>query len=618
MATQPTVPADDTMADEEKQPKVMSPPSTSSADSPSRAMAALGEATLVSENNVSIGSLPGRPVGYVPASGEATPARQVGRYQVLGKLGEGAMATVYTAYDPSIDRQLVLKFLHGDLSVEPEYRSRFLREARAAGMLAHPSIVTVFDVGEIEGRPYIAMELLPGGPLNELMTPGKGLPVAQVAQIGMQVANGLDYAHSKGIFHRDIKPSNIVRTGDGRTVKITDFGIAHMASMAGTEETRAGTIIGTPHYMSPEQAMGTRVDGRSDLFSVGVLLYQLLTGTRPFEAENMVSLVYKIAKEDPKPVGELRKDVPPALRRIVDRCLQKAPEKRFQTGRELADALGKVWRELDAQAGRDGKARRLPLTVKLALGMAGVVALTMALTSSFVTHRQYQTMQKQAVEQGASLTKLIAAENAAPALSEDWVGIDVFVQEVARALSVESISIVDREGVVRVSSDGATVGKPLAQEKGEAIPAGNSGVAVQRLVSGNKVPVFAFQAPITFQNKTIGEVRLALPEEPLAAAARQSWWLLMLLLAVTAATVGLATYLLAERYSKPLRLLSESMNEIGQGRLGYRIAEQRNDEFGEVFRVFDAMAERLERGAAPEPQPAVAAGEPPIAPAKKS
>ena len=186
----------------------------------------------------------------------------------------------------------------------------------------------------------------------------------------MQIANGLDYAHGKGIFHRDIKPSNILRVGDGRTVKIADFGIAHMESLAAADQTRAGTVIGTPHYMSPEQAMGTRVDGRSDLFSVGVVLYQLLTGVRPFEADSMVTLVYRIAKEEPKPVGDLRKDVPPALRRIVDRCLQKAPENRFQTGRELADALAKVWRELDAEADRDGKPRRLPLKVKLALGMA--------------------------------------------------------------------------------------------------------------------------------------------------------------------------------------------------------------------------------------------------------
>jgi serine/threonine-protein kinase len=555
------------------------------------------ERTQLSTDSLSIGSLPGRAVGHVPVRGEPVPAKQVGRYQILAKLGEGAMATVYRAHDPSIDRPLVLKFLHSDLCAVGEYRTRFLREARAAGMLAHPNIVTVYDVGEIEGRPYIAMELLDGGPLNEKMPAGEGLPIRDVLQMGMQIANGLDYAHSKGIFHRDIKPSNIMQVGDGRTVKIADFGIAQIESLAAADQTRAGTIIGTPHYMSPEQATGTRVDGRSDLFSVGVMLYQLLTGVRPFEAENMVSLVYKIAKEEPRPVTDLRKDVPPALRRIIERCLSKSPDGRFETGHELADALAKVWRELDANADRKGRQRGMPLKLKLAIGMTALVAATMAVTSAFVTHRQYQTMLKQAVEQGASLTKLIAVESAASALSEDWVGIDVLVQDVTRELDVDAISVMDRNGTVRVSTLDGAVGKLLTPFKGEPITAGSTGVAVHRAAGTNGAPVFSFQVPITFQGKSVGAVYLTLPEEPLAAAARQSWLLLLLLLAVTAATVGLATYLLVERYAKPLQLLRESLGEIAMGHMGYRIREERNDEFGAVFRAFDDMAEQLERGA---------------------
>ncbi len=546
---------------------------------------------------MSIGSLPGRPVGYVPVRGEAIPAKQIGRYQLLAKLGEGAMATVYRAHDPSIDRPLVLKFLHSDLCAVPEYRTRFLREARAAGMLAHPNIVTIYDVGEIEGRPYIAMEVLEGGPLNEKMTPGQGMPVRDVLQMGMQIANGLDYAHSRGIFHRDIKPSNILQVGDGRTVKIADFGIAQVESLAAADQTRAGTIIGTPHYMSPEQATGARVDGRSDLFSVGVMLYQLLTGVRPFEADSMVSLIYRIAKEEPKPLNELRADVPPTLRRIIERCLAKSPEARFQNGRELADALAKVWRQLDDEADRAGQPKRVPLKLKLAIGMATLVAATMAVTSAFVTHRQYQTMLKQSVEQGASLTKLIAAESAANALQEDWVGIDVLVQEVTRSLDVESITVVDRKGLVRVSSRESWVGKLLPDLPGEALPSGNTGVGVQRVRGTGDEPMFAFKAPIKFQDKSVGQVQLTVPEEPLAKAARESWLLLLLLLAVTAATVGLATYLLVERYAKPLQLLKEALDAIAMGQTGYRIREKRDDEFGAVFRAFDEMADHLDRGA---------------------
>jgi serine/threonine-protein kinase len=235
--------------------------------------------------------------------------------------------------------------------------------------------------------------------------------------------------------------------------------------------------------------------------------------------------------------------------------------------------------------------------VKLAIGMAALVAATMAVTSAFVTHRQYQTMLKQAVEQGASLTKLIAVESAASALSEDWVGIDVLVQEVRRELDVEAIAVLDRAGTVRVSSREQAVGKPLTQAQGDPIPSGSTGVTVHRTAGGDGSPVFSFRAPITFQGKGVGQVYLTLPEEPLAAAGRQSWLLMLLLLAVTAATVGLATYLLVERYGKPLQLLRESLDEIAMGRTGYRIREQRDDEFGLVFRAFDAMAEQLDRQA---------------------
>ena len=543
-------------------------------------------------------SLPGRPIEAGGAGSEPTPARQVGRYQILAKLGEGAMASVYKAYDPSIDRHLVIKFLHPELCLDNEYRARFLREAKAAGMLSHPNIVTVFDVGEIDGRPYIAMELLDGGPLSDLLPEGKGLPVRDVVEMGLQLASGLDYAHAKGIYHRDIKPSNIIRLAGNKTIKLADFGIAHMAAREVTEHTRIGTVIGTPHYMAPEQTQGGKADGRSDLWAVGVILYQLLTGHRPFDADGVVALALRISTTEPKPIAELRADVPLSLRRIVTRCLAKQPEKRFQTGHELVAALDKVKRELDAEGevDRKGRARSMPLKLRLALVMAALVATTMALTSAYVTHKQYQAMLSQTVDQGASLAKLIATESAVPALSEDWVGIDVFVQDVARTLDLSRLSVVDRSGVVRVSSEANAVSQPAAPMQGETIASRDADVSVVRQKSDGPA-TFDFETPIRFQGKQIGQVRLALPEEPLAAVARQSWWLLLLLLLVTAATVALATYLLVERYSKPLRVLRESMEEIAEGRFNSRISEQRNDEIGELYRAFDDMAARLEQGA---------------------
>lgn len=566
-----------------------------SESAPTGAVNRLVDERTVLMSHISIGhTLPGGVANVADV-----PARQVGRYQIMEKLGEGAMATVYRAYDPSIDRMLAIKFLHRDLCVDAEYRGRFLREAKAAGVLSHPNIVTVFDVGEIEGRPYIAMELLDGGPLNATLKDGVGMPVKQVLDVGIQLAGALDYAHARGIFHRDIKPSNIVRLADGKTIKVTDFGIAHVESSGGTtQQTRVGTVIGTPHYMSPEQAMGQRVDARSDLFSAGVMLYQLVTGHRPFDGESIVSLAVKIAKEDPKPIGQLREGVPPALRRIVDRCLAKQPEKRFQSGAELAQALTRVKEELAAEADKKGRPRIVPLRVKWTLTMAVVVAVTMALTAMFVNHRQYQAMMGQMISQGATLSKLIAAESAVAVLGEDWVAVDISVQEAAKALGAPGLSVIDRNGAVRVSSNARTVGQAFDQAGGQALAALDGGVEVRRR-DLNGASVLDFVTPVTFGDKRVGTVNLLLPEKPLADVARQSWLLMALLVLVTAAAVTAATYFIADRYSKPIRLVRDSMDEIGKGRFDYRIAEKRDDEFGELYAAFDRMAGQLEASKSP-------------------
>lgn len=531
----------------------------------------------------------------------AQPAfQQVGRYEILERIGRGAMATVYKAYDPEISRTLALKFLQPDLCVEEQHRSRFLREAKAAGGLSHPNIVTVFDVGEIQGRPYIAMELLDGTPLSEIMRPGAGMPIRDVVETGIQLARALDYAHSKGIFHRDIKPSNIMRLKDGNTIKVTDFGIARIDDAEDTQRTRAGTVLGTPQYMSPEQAMGEKVDGRSDLFSAGVVLYQLLGGHAPFEGTSIVTLAHRIAREDPTPIEKLRRDVPPALRRVVERCLKKQPEKRFQTGRELAMALAKVIRDINEEADSQGRPRIVPLRVKWTIMMAVVVAATMALTATIVIQRQYAAMMGQMIDYGASLAKFLATENAVPALAGEWVAIEVSVQEILRTQDFHAITILDRKGTVRVSSDAAIVGQPYQPPPGaKPVASRANGVSVLSYDTPDGQTVLDFEAPITFQSKEIGRVHLGLLERPLSKVARLSSLMMALLVVTTVAAVVIATYLIADRYSKPIKLLAESMAEIGKGRYDYRIAEQRDDEFGQLYREFDNMAQAIQKGLEP-------------------
>ena len=270
----------------------------------------------------------------------------VGRYEVERTLGRGAMGIVYLARDPLIDRKVALKTLRLDVDVEvaDEFRERFLREAQAAGRLNHPGIVTIHDVGEdrSSGVLYIAMEYIEGRDLKQILASGHRFRPSEVARIIADVAVALDYAHQMGVIHRDIKPGNLILTHDG-SARIADFGIARMES---SNLTTDGQFIGTPSFMSPEQITAGPIDGRSDLFSLGVVLYTLLTGQRPFSGETMHHVTRKIV-EAPAPIPSLVADsVPAAFNPIVVKCLDKDPDRRFQTGTELASVLAALARSL--------------------------------------------------------------------------------------------------------------------------------------------------------------------------------------------------------------------------------------------------------------------------------
>ena len=260
-----------------------------------------------------------------------------GRYRIVKELGKGSMGVVYQAHDPQIDRLVALKVMRPDRVATEAFLHRFMKEAKAIGRLSHPNMVVVYDVGEDQGTVYIAMEFLEGKPLNEIIAID-ALQPDEIVDLGVQVAEALDYAHRKGIVHRDIKPSNIIVQPDGQ-IKITDFGIAHIEDPEATQQTQAGEILGTPAYMSPEQVLSQPVDGRSDLFSLGVILYELATGKRPFRGENLAAMFRNITGEDPPAPIKENPALAQDLSQIILRCLAKGPEKRFATGKELAEAL---------------------------------------------------------------------------------------------------------------------------------------------------------------------------------------------------------------------------------------------------------------------------------------
>jgi serine/threonine protein kinase len=260
-----------------------------------------------------------------------------GRYQIVDEIGRGSMGVVYRAFDPQINRQIALKVLREDRVTNEELVQRFLREAQAMGGLSHPNIATVYDAGRDQKTIFISMELLKGESLRDVIQ-NKKLSYQEIVQIGVQVAEALDFAYRRGIVHRDIKPSNIIIDPAGQ-VKITDFGIAHIEDPAMTQQTIPGEILGTPLYMSPEQVMGKPVDGRSDLYSLGVILYELVTGANPFKKEGLPSIFQSILQDTP-PAPELADSpISSALSTVILKSLSKDPNKRFQTGSEMAQPL---------------------------------------------------------------------------------------------------------------------------------------------------------------------------------------------------------------------------------------------------------------------------------------
>ncbi len=259
-----------------------------------------------------------------------------GRYRVVRGLGSGGMAHVYYATHAALERALVIKVLHAHLARDAEMRERFRREAEAASQLTHPHICAILDYGDFDGLVFLVMPYLAGGSLADILVRDKTVSPRTAAAVASQVACGLDYAHRRGIVHRDIKPDNVMFDEDGHSI-ITDFGIA-TARFHG-RLTKTGRAMGTPHYMSPEQAMGKLVDGRSDLYAVGIMLYEMLLGFPPFDGADSYSVGYKQVHETAVALDVVDSRVPAELSAVVMRCLAKSVDERYQTGFRLADAL---------------------------------------------------------------------------------------------------------------------------------------------------------------------------------------------------------------------------------------------------------------------------------------
>ena len=272
-----------------------------------------------------------------------------GRFEVIDILGRGAMGVVYRAKDSALSRTVAIKTvsLTGSATERDVHEKRFLQEARAAGSLSHPAIITIYDVGREGDTAFIAMELLEGQDLRDLIGTVSLTP-SQSVEIAAAVADGLAFAHERGIIHRDIKPGNIMVLPDGR-VKIMDFGIAHVHEP--TVKTQTGVLLGSPQYMSPEQIVGQPIDHRADIFALGLVLYEMLTGVKPFQAEDIPELTFKVANLPAMPPSHLAPDLPPVVDFIIARALKKKPDERYATAADMAKDLRDALKEVAAADG---------------------------------------------------------------------------------------------------------------------------------------------------------------------------------------------------------------------------------------------------------------------------
>jgi serine/threonine-protein kinase len=529
----------------------------------------------------------------------------LGRYQIDDRLGEGAMADVYRAHDPDIGRTVAIKVLKPDLARDSELGARFLREARAAGALSHANIATIYDVGEAEGAAYIAMELVDGLPLDVALQNQGRMPYERVLEIGRQLASALAYAHRHGVVHRDIKPSNILLSVDGKTAKLLDFGVARIADLDPAAanrqlaKTHAGQLIGTPRYMSPEQALGLPVDQRSDLFSLGVVLYEMITGKVAFPGTALATLAIQIAQEKVEPIDRAAGDCPPGLRFIIDKLLAKKPEQRFADGDALEASLV---REIAAQQEMPAGRRGLSFRIKLPLALALVTAAALFACVTSTLSRERQTLEHMAITSGNSIASFVtnnaavlAAENAGlSAEQQDWSALQAFAVTASRDPEIRDFVVVDTGGIIRAAGDPKLVGQRYRKPGGEAIMDAAVGASVTAAPDRGRGDGIRFVHPIRYAGENFGTVDLVVKRTELDAALSSAQSSLIILSTVIMLVVLAIGYLSGALVARPLNRLRKALDEAAKANFALRISHRRRDEFGGAFDAFNRAAAAVE------------------------
>lgn len=535
--------------------------------------------------------------------------RAIDRYRIEGILGRGAMAVVYAGYDPQIEREVAIKCLHAGVAADASYRRRFLVEARAAGHLTHPHIVTLFDVGETpDGQPFLAMERLPGDTLASRAAREGLPPLPVVLELAMQMATALDYAHAHGVVHHDIKPENIMLADGWRQAKIADFGIAERRGLQPAGADAPSEIGGTPAYMAPEHLRGEPTDARSDLFSLGVVLYWLLAGKLPWnETADVPRLIEERLQHPLPPLEPLDAATPAILTDIVHTLLAPEAAARYQRGAELSDDLRMARREYERLHEQPLVSRIVSLRWRWSAVLGGVLGLVLIAGMAAIYAMQGRAVSGLALDFGSSLGRMVASESAEDLLLGDRAATRALVEDIARNQQIRYLAVADRGGEVVASTRPEEVGGALPALPGHPL-AQRGEIDSYRGDDGGSDGLLLFNTPIHYQTATVGTLRLGISRTPLRAAQKTTLGAIAAVLLVTLLAVLGAAYALFRRLLASLGLVGDAMLRVARGDLRYRIRLTRRDELGRLFAAFNLMAGALQsrqrRPAAPPPRPA--------------
>jgi serine/threonine protein kinase/HAMP domain-containing protein len=524
--------------------------------------------------------------------------QKVGRYRIDGVLGEGAMAIVYAGFDPDIERHVAIKCLHWEVAVNPAFRRRFLVEARAAGQLNHPHIVTIFDAGETDdGRTYIAMERLSGETLASRVAREGFPPLPVIMELIGQVALALDYAHAQGVVHHDIKPENIMLTDGWQHAKVNDFGIAERSGTEGAGSDPRTEIGGTPAYMAPEHLRGQATDARSDLFSLGVVLYWLLTSSLPWaETDDMEQLIRERALLPTPSIQPRDLTTPSILLGMVRTLLAPAASSRYQRGAEVVEDLQLARREYERLQEKPLVNQIISLRLRWAGILGAVVSLTLLLGLASIHTRQNAAATGLALDFGNSLGRMIADESAENLLLGDRAATRALVESIARNQQIDYLAIADRYDEIIASTQPEQVGHKLPALTGKHLTrTGDMDSYRGRVANGERGnEMLLFAVPVRYQTATVGALHLGISTAPLQAAQKATLWVIIAALLATLATVVGAAYWLSRRLLTMLDLLSAALLRVARGDLDYRIRLVRRDELGRLFASFNLMTDALQ------------------------